>query len=355
MVARGGYESELRKVWLQDNSQAIIDRALKDSPELAVLASTMAEVMRPAVMDLPPGSSPEDMEHAARGALIQLDVFNRVMKARQKWKERAKGYDEQELERFDKVAHSLFNPLGKHRDVRLETAQRVLRSLADLGKEIRIEDFVNAMAADKAMRSPLEEKEASVRAWIRHHVGAGGKEGLSQSDIQEFLRTDSTMPGNVDIPGRAALRGVAEARFGPLVQQALQILQWAPKFDLTSTNKTSVTDTVRKINAVMTLLLLDVPVEANPDIIPDIKPGDMDRALAKVPEDFYKLYAVARSELDKAQFASGVDPHKHMVLLQRRVRLEHLPGNPETPVRGSDREGLLQSQGFRRRQLRAAA
>ena len=45
-------------------------------------APTMAKVMRPAVMALPPGSSPEDMEHAARGALIQLDVFNRVMKTR---------------------------------------------------------------------------------------------------------------------------------------------------------------------------------------------------------------------------------------------------------------------------------
>ena len=322
VVTRGGFESELRKLWLADRSQAIINEAVKD-PELEYLPlETMADRIRAAVMGLPPGSSPEDMEHAARGALIELDVLDRVMKVRQKaranWIEPVKGYDDQELERFKEVARSLFNPLGEYRDVDLATAQRVLRSLADLGQEIRMEDFINAMWADEAMRSSLQQKEASVRLWMRHHVGAKGQEGLSQIDVHEFLVTDSTVPGNVDIPGRAALRSVAEKlRFGQLVQQALQMLQWDSKFDPTSLNEGGIKETARKFDAVMALLLQDSPAEPNPDKVSDKKP-DMKRAVAEMPQDFCKLYAVASSELKKARFAPGLDSDKQMMLLQSK-------------------------------------
>jgi len=43
----------------------------------------------------------------------------------------------------------------------------------------------------------------------------------------------------------------------------------------------------------------------------------MNRAVDRVPPGFLKLYAAARSELDKARFAAGLNPHQQMQLLQR--------------------------------------
>ena len=293
VVDRGVPELKQREQWLKDNRERIIAKGFEDSPNLrtGVSQEVAADAVEKAVLkEVSRGSDAEDLERAAHGALIGLDVLDRVRRVR--LKQGATNYNNNELMSLAKVTSALFDPKGKHCDVDLATAHRVLRSFADVGAEISMKAFIEAMTADKASSSPRGEKAEAVRAWMRQQVKAHTKQGgASQSEVP------------AEIPGWAALRSVGEAHFVPIVQQALLILESPPKFDPKSTSQNDITKTVNKFNAIMALLL------GGPD------PQGIDVAVAKLPKDFSELYGVARSELDKAHFAPGSDPDKQKAVL----------------------------------------
>ena len=74
------------------------------------------DAVKNAVTDLSRGSDAEDLERAARGKLIELDVLDRVRRVRLKRKQGAKTYNDKELLSLTKVTHELFDPKGKHCD-----------------------------------------------------------------------------------------------------------------------------------------------------------------------------------------------------------------------------------------------